>query len=278
MDIWIILNGQKTGPIHDYEIRHKIEDGELTPDTPAWHEGLDAWKPLVEIDLFTREFEPKPPASAEPSIFTGSRNDDYPLPEPLLQNPLLARRFWARWLDLCLYSGIWWISLWATGCDIRSVISNFWVTLPHYIPWFVLEAFLIHHFGTTPGKWLLSLKVTNLDGSPLDLAAATRRSARVLFTGIGFGWGLLTIFCQVLSYFTTKRMGRPLWDHVGGHQLVFEPLKPLRMVVLVFLFITAFVLQLMVLLPYIWEDAAARSPEFKEQFEKIPIWHLPKRS
>ena len=57
MDIWIIRNGEKTGPFRDFEIRHKIEDGELSPTTPAWHDGLPAWQPLGEIDLFRREFD-----------------------------------------------------------------------------------------------------------------------------------------------------------------------------------------------------------------------------
>ena len=56
MDIWIIRNGEKAGPIHDYEARRKIEAGELTRDIPAWHEGLDAWRPLGEIPLFKDEF------------------------------------------------------------------------------------------------------------------------------------------------------------------------------------------------------------------------------
>jgi hypothetical protein len=64
MDIWIIRNGEKTGPIHDYEVRHKIEDGQLEPTTPAWHEGLPAWMPLGEIDLFRREFQLHPQSTA----------------------------------------------------------------------------------------------------------------------------------------------------------------------------------------------------------------------
>ncbi len=55
MDIWIIQNGEKIGPIHDFDVRKMIENGELPAATPAWHEGLTAWKPLVEISLFERE-------------------------------------------------------------------------------------------------------------------------------------------------------------------------------------------------------------------------------
>lgn len=280
MDIWLIRNGEKTGPIHDYEIRHKIEDGQLEPTTQAWHEGLPNWMPLGEIDLFKREFQITRPYQA-PSLFPEAvaSSDVGPPPQPS-PSPLLGRRFWARWFDLSLYAGIWWIVMWATGRDIRGTLGNTWIVFSHYIPWFILEIFFIQHFGSTPGKWLLGLKVTNLDNSLLNLAAATRRSARVLFTGIGFGWGLLSLFCQVLSYFTAKRLGRPLWDYAGAHQVTSVPLRPERLIVLVFVFFGALMLQFMVISPYIFEAMAAESPELKEQLEKNPAWqwHLPKRN
>ncbi len=279
MDIWIIRNGEKTGPIHDYEVRHKIEDGQLEPTTPAWHEGLPSWMPLGEIDLFKREFQLASTAheqSAPPEKLP------YPppsLPPPLPQQSILGRRFWARWLDLTLFAGIWWLAMWATGRDIRSTLANPWVMFPHYIPWFILEIFLVHHFGTTPGKWLLGLKIQNLDGSLLNLSEATRRSARVLFTGIGFGWNLLAVFCQVLSYFTAKRLGSPLWDHVGGHKVVSVDLRPERVVAFSVLFVSALLLQFAVMSPYLKEEMVAQAPESKEQIEANPLWNLrlPKR-
>lgn len=203
MDIWIIRDGEKFGPLHDYEVRRKIEDGELPADTPAWHEGLGAWRPLNQIDIFTREFEiaatAREPAPEFPEIppLPGS-----PLPPPLPVTTFYLRRFWARWLDLTLYSGIWWIAMWAARQDIEAALQNEWILLLHYVPWFVIEPLLLHYLGTTPGKWLLNLHVVNPDGSRLDLPAAIRRSLRVMFIGVGFGVPLLVLFCQVLSVFT----------------------------------------------------------------------------
>ena len=272
MDIWIIRNGEKAGPIHDFEIRRKIETGELPAATPAWHEGLDAWKPLVEIDLFTREFGltalPHPAENPPGQI----------LPPSLPQKAFYGRRFWARWFDLYLYSGFWWLAMWAVGQDIEAALLNPWVMFFQCVPWFALEALLIHKFGTTPGKWLLGLQVTNNDGARLDLAAAIRRSLRVMFSGVGFGWGLLAVFCQALSLFTAKRLGAPLWDHRGGHQVVASPLSPFRLVALVFLFAGALQLQLIVTSPYLFEMAGKSFPSLKQQYEKNPPWHLPKKS
>ena len=278
MDIWIIRNGEKTGPFRDFEIRHKIEDGELSPTTPVWHEGLPAWQPLGEIDLFRREFEitshfeagePPQPEPPPPGAVT---------PPPLPRKNIYVRRFWARWFDLYLFSGIWWIAMWWAGRDIGATLANPWVMILQYVPWFILEAFLLHRFGYTPGKWLLGLKVTNLDGSLMSLAASTRRAMRVLFTGVGFGWGLLAVFCQGLSLFTARRLGSPLWDHAGGHTVTSAPLNPLRVGALAFLFFAAIQLQWIVVAPHIIKAVGESFPKLQEQYQKNPPWHLPKRS
>ena len=71
MDIWIIQNGEKIGPLHDFEIRRKIETGELPRETPAWHEGLAGWKSLAEIEVFSREFElAAKPSTPTPDVFS----------------------------------------------------------------------------------------------------------------------------------------------------------------------------------------------------------------
>jgi uncharacterized RDD family membrane protein YckC len=281
MDIWIIRDGEKIGPIHDFEVRHQIEDGRLLASTPAWHDGLSNWKPLGEIDLFSREFLLPPTTSfqslPDDSLFLNQK----PGPPPVLVAPVLARRFWARWFDLVLYAGIWWICMWALGRDIASALRNPWIMLPHFIPWFVIEAFLIQHFATTPGKWLMGLRVLNRDGTKLNLAQSSRRCARVLFTGIGFGWDMLAIFCQLLSYFTTKRIGSSLWDYAGGHQVISEPIRASRIIALIVIFYAAIQLQLIVLIPYVVDDKVLDAigtsyPTLKEQFIKNPPWHLPK--
>jgi uncharacterized RDD family membrane protein YckC len=274
MDIWIIRDGEKAGPIHDFEVRRKIESGELPGSTPAWHEGLDGWKPLKEIGLFAREFEQKgpPPLPDVPYQDAGSG----PVAAP--QETFYLRRFWARWLDLTLYSGFWWLGLWAAGQDIAATLLNPWVMFLRYVPWFAIEALLIHKQATTPGKWLLGLRVTNQNGSHLDLGEAIRRSLRVMFTGVGFGWSLLAVFCQALSLFTARRLGCTLWDYTGGHRVTVDPMNPFRIMALVFLFAGGLLLQAIVVFPSAARIEAERNPEFKETYEKFLPWQLPGRS
>ena len=278
MDIWIIRDGEKTGPLHDYEVRRKIEDGELPADTPAWHEGLDGWHPLIEIGIFTREFELAKSAGEPVRNFPEDVRTDSPTPPPLPVQTYYGRRFWARWLDLTLYSGIWWIGMWAARQDIEAALLNPWVMFLQYVPWFAIEPLLLHYFGTTPGKWLLGLEVVNLDGSRLDLPAAIRRSLRVMFTGVGFGWPFLAVFCQALSLFTAKRLGTTLWDHTGGHRVTAAPLDPFRIFALVAVYAGALLLQIIVISPYTFELNSKAFPSLKQRFGENPLWHLPKRS
>lgn len=278
MEVWIIREGEKAGPFHDFEIRRKITSGELTADTPAWHSGVTAWKPLAEIDLFSREFElatsPEKPSEIsveDPSAPSGDQ------PPPLPNPPAFIRRFWARWLDLSLYSGVWWLGMWAAGQDISAALRNEWVQFFHYVPWFAIEAVLIQKFATTPGKWLCGMRVVNLDGSLLDLASSTRRSMRVLFSGIGFGFSYLAVFCQILSLVVSKRIGTTLWDATGGHQVIVAPSRPGRLIAIILAYAFAIAMQWAVLLPDIATEAEKQNPETKEFLHKILPFSLPRR-
>ncbi len=280
MEVWIILDGEKVGPFHDFEIRRRISSGELPATTPAWHERLAAWKTLGEIPLFAGEFEldfPKETVSI-PDPESPEPDSASPAPPPLPSEPVFLRRFWARWLDLSLYSGVWWLGMWAAGQDIGAALMNPWIMFFRFIPWFILEAVLIQRFATTPGKWLLGLHVVNQDGSHLDLAASTRRSMRVLFSGIGFGFSYLAVFCQILSLVVSKRLGTTLWDATGGHKVVSKPLEPGRLLAVILAYGLAIAMQWAVTLPEIIAESSKQNPELKEYFENNPVWSLPRRN
>ena len=142
----------------------------------------------------------------------------------------------------------------------------------------LLDAVLIQRFATTPGKWLLGLHVVNQDGSHLDLAASTRRSMRVLFSGIGFGFSYLAIFCQILSLVVSKRLGTTLWDATGGHKVTSKPPEPGRLLAVILAYGVAIAMQWAVTLPEIIAEGSKQNPELKEYFEKNPVWSLPRRN
>ncbi|MFM2198391.1 MAG: hypothetical protein RLZZ505_1823 [Verrucomicrobiota bacterium] len=272
MEIWLIVNGKRSGPYPDYDIRSRIEHGEMSRDEMVWHEGLPEWTPVGELELFRNSIDKQAQEILPP-----------PLPEVYLDvsvekpKPHLARRFWARWTDLTVYSAFWWLGMYLGGRDIGVAIGNLWLLITLFLPWFAIEAWLIHRFGTTPGKWLMGLKVSNEDGSRLVLKESVWRSLRVMITGVGFGWGLLSVLCQAMSWFTTRRLGKPIWDYMGNHKVVAETLKPLRIVALVFLFVAAAQLQMAVRGPHEEKIMVEQFPQYKEFFERSDKWYFPER-
>ncbi|MDA7539418.1 DUF4339 domain-containing protein [Akkermansiaceae bacterium] len=38
MILWIIKDGEKSGPLEDYEVREMIREGKVDRDTRVWHD------------------------------------------------------------------------------------------------------------------------------------------------------------------------------------------------------------------------------------------------
>ena len=277
MEIWLIRNGEKSGPYPDYEIRSRIEHGELEADARVWHEGLAEWTEISKLELFRKEFgeispPAKPPALPREYLERAGKRVETEGNQP---RAFIARRFWARWLDLQMYAAAWWLGMYFAGQNIGLVLSNPWLLLPMYVPWFAIESWLLCRFRTTPGKWLMGLEVMNDDGSALTLKASLWRSVRVLVSGIGFGWDFLAILCQGMSWFTTRRIGKPVWDFLGTHKVVAAPLNPFKVFALVFLFFGVVQLQMAVKGPYFEKAMVEAFPGTKEYVEKGERWYLP---
>ncbi|MES2981552.1 MAG: RDD family protein [Verrucomicrobiota bacterium] len=276
MQIWLIQHGKKTGPFQDYEIRNRITDGQIEPDQFAWHEGLPGWVKLREIELFREDLERtenesvtgaeivSPPNKVEPPVVVSFSGKRY-----------LGRRFWARWLDLVVYSAVWWLLMYVAGRNIGLMIENEWLMISMLIPWFALESWLLHRFGTTPGKWLLGIRVVNDDDTPLTFKSSIWRSIRVMIAGVGFGWGLLSLLCQAMSWFTTRKIGKPVWDYMGKHKITVAPLKAFKIIALILLFFTAIQLQSAVRGPYDQEKFLKEFPQWKEFFDKGKPYYFP---
>ncbi len=268
MSFWIIQNGERSGPYPDYEIRIKIQHGDLEPDSRVWSDGLDGWTKLEDMDLFREEFAKRDPRS-DSTISRVEKISPPPL-DAVKPQAYMMRRFWARWMDLIAYGSLWWLALYFSGRDILAAMSSYWVLLPMYIPWFVLESWLLHKYGTTPGKWMMGLRVRNEDNSLLSLPAAMKRSLRVLVSGIGFGWSILVPICQLMSWFTTRRIGKPIWDYLGEHKVQAKPIVPVKILVLVAIFLASMFLRLAVQGRHLEKIIVESQPEMKQYYE---VWH-----
>lgn len=100
----------------------------------------------------------------------------------------LGRRFFARWFDFLVYDALWSVFL-ALGLDVNILSRNGAQSLLDIgvalLLMVLLEPALLRWFGTTPGKWLLGIRVTDLEDGRLTYAAGFER----LWCVLSKGWG-----------------------------------------------------------------------------------------
>jgi len=227
MQFWLIDNGEKSGPFEDYEIREMIRKGEVTAYRKIWHEGADGWISAKEVSVLQSEFE----KAVEP----------LPIPEELLPKPpfLYWRRFGARWFDCSLYLVIIFGLFKAGGLTLGSE-NNEEVSMGDVflivLPFVIMEGALIGSFGFTPGKWLLSLRVTGPEGKLLSTGTAIIRALRVWVLGMGMGHLILLPIGHLIALWMGRKKGAPLWDFPLGHRVEGTPLIPGRVVTFFVLF------------------------------------------
>lgn len=126
MDFYLSLGGEKAGPFSIFKVGELLESGAATPDTLAWHRGLEEWRPIGEIPALDAVRErsrpesaepPSPPPLPDPAVPAAPPLSPYPgtpLPEvgPAQVQVLAAAiepsrpfpRFWARMFDYTLVS------------------------------------------------------------------------------------------------------------------------------------------------------------------------------
>lgn len=132
--------------------------------------------------------------------------------EPVYREYHPVLRFLARWTDYCLLGNLLQFVL-VVILGMRPY-SNWLSNLINYCAPFLmvpLGAFMLHVWGTTPGKWCLGLAVESENGGKLSFASAIEREWNILRYGYGFGipiWNYWRLYRSYREY----REGEPDWD------------------------------------------------------------------
>lgn len=232
MRIWLIIQGEKQGPFPIHDIISRIRLGELDATIHAWHDGMLAWKPLGEIESFRHEFE-------SPQV---DEESPPPLPHPMKQvamTPMPPTQLWRRWaarmFDMVIWQSICFGFCAAVGWPLKEwILSGGFVVIAMPL-WIPIEAFMLHWLSHTPGKYLLGLRITNHDGSRLNVKTAMIRSMRCFFMGMGAFYPIVMPFCQAFCWWFSRRHGIALWDLPQKLQVVHRPLAWWRWCVMLLL-------------------------------------------
>ena len=130
----------------------------------------------LDAPKYLRRLESGAPARPTPQL----EEDRTPYPR------CPVRRYFARWLDGCLYTvlSLWLLSLCGVLFTQTQGLSLLLELMTLALTVF-LEPALLHWFGTTPGKTLLGLSVETEDGTHLSYGEGWCRVWGVLWRGCG---------------------------------------------------------------------------------------------
>ena len=220
MQIYLLQNGEKSGPFTVYQIADEVRSGRADGDTLGWHQGSDGWIRLEDLPAASSIFVEPPP---RPEVVEAEKVEERRArlaPERLRSSV----RLWARLIDLFILE--WMILAVVLSTGMLTVSDLF--TRPHLemqlLPaalLMLLEGFSISRFGTTPGKWLLRVRVTTDDGDRIPLDVSFKRSFTVWWRGVGFWLIPLNIFMMAISQAMLLNTGKTPWDHSCGTRLSY---------------------------------------------------------
>ena len=132
------------------------------------------------------------------------------------------RRYFARSLDILIYSIIWSVFLafiFRVNVADRNTAENVLDTLVEFIMMLFLEPLWLHYFGTTPGKFIFGLRIENKDGDPLSYSEGLERTIDVIGIGMGFNIPIYNLIRLWKSYRQCSENEILPWDEYTSYTI-----------------------------------------------------------
>jgi uncharacterized RDD family membrane protein YckC len=237
---WYVDKNKKIGPIETDELKRLLQSGKIGAKTMLWHEGMDVWRPLDQVEELNGLKAVVPPPLLPKAD-----------PDPL-SYPLATRwpRFFARIFD------VWWETL-LIGLILGAVLGRYsasfveWLNGPGASQLFsilclpialILDALLYRAVENTPGKALLGLKVGTLDGKPLSLAQYLNRNLSMWASGLALGFPLINLFTMANQSGRLGKGQQASYDEPTGFRVRSKPSGWVRKTTFGFAFAGLFVI------------------------------------
>ncbi len=147
--------------------------------------------------------------------------------EPVQKEAHPFRRYFARNLDLLLITTV-------VGFIIVSIVrirpyTDTLQTVLRYLSYFMfipIEALMLHSWGTTPGKWLMGIRVENANGGNLSYNDALKRSFNVVMFGYLFFIPVISLWPLYKNFRSSREGERSDWDE--DSEILYVNWKPLH--------------------------------------------------
>lgn len=301
MDIYWIENGKRKGPVTVPDIISLVQMGELTPDTQGWHAGCAGWMPLRKLPALIdflghlesqskadKKEDPAPaeqaqslPVGLPPIRPTNLSQDEANATTPRIVEVFPATasaRLMARLVDTALYAAAALGVAYALGLEYNNYYTPsapvFW------LPMVVLEALFLSRIGTTPGKWLMGIRIASLLGTPrISFGRALLRSALVFFLGTGLMMFPVGLVMMLFSYWSLRSRGISLWD-ARATTIPIQPTKSgagrfAGAMITIYLALTAAGLFMQPWMPTMLDEIEKQSPDAARQLRELMQFQLP---
>ena len=216
-------NPDNTGNIHNTDNRQGVNP-EQNPSQGAYD---DKWSPYLNrgfgaSNMGSGNWQGWSPGYGTYSKPIGARerinNGEVTCPHPV-------RRFIARTLDATIVTFIGSAVL-RLGFRVNVGISLKMMAYCEIIFWLfemLLEPLLLTSIGTTPGKWVMGLRVRDSKTKQkLELKQAYIRSLKLAWHGFGLMIPIFTVFKRVMSYLRCRINDTMPWDNGIDVELVDE--------------------------------------------------------
>lgn len=153
-----------------------------------------------------------------------------------LTHPRPWRRFWAKQIDvwiICIGMAILWgLTFPEQAANANDTAAGI-VMLALFVP---VDALIMSTFGTTIGKALLGITVTN-GGTRLTIGKAFNRSLNVWIKGLGLGIPIVSLFTMGSAYSDLKHSGRSSWDKDAGNVVSYRDIGAFSIIGAVAIFV-----------------------------------------
>ncbi len=225
-----VLSGKSEGPETEDRLLELLNSGKIDRKTPIWRRGADGWLPLEQALGLTTHPPPVPGIAPDVAAQTRDQFNQSLAPfshgvsgyQDLAPHPW--RRYFARLLDTAVNGAIMWFLV---GTLIVSIDQDSYKAFLDYLgkpdsrylnsmATFLLAIFpnalLIGFTGSSLGKLVFGIRVTELDGNALGFRKALRREFLVWVRGLGFAIPIVVLFTVLSAFSRLKNTKKTSWD------------------------------------------------------------------
>ena len=239
MEIFLHIDGENTGPHTTYAVRDLLRSGKIDADTMAWMKGMAEWVPLRDFEPMREDAQLRVADAGLAEISVSDEERAAAIHAALHPDrPRPWIRFWARFIDIVIFTtGILWFVDAASLADPKDLVAypvptkaSIVFTLAVPLAWIFVESTLLLYLRTTPGKWLLNIKLRRSDGGALELGQAWRRSFSVWWRGWGIGLMPLMLIGFALASLSLTAHNKTTWDIREDLEVEHGPINELRVI------------------------------------------------